>query len=592
MRLDNSEWEKDRIMIRKWTLSAVAFALAVGVSGCELGVTNLNDADRARALASPDDVESLIGSTYATMYDILMDYHNFGASSSVMANHGSSAWGNFGMNDAGREPREPLKNASSYAYSYIFEEPWQNGYNALGAANDGLRALEAGLEIGPGGERNARAEAFAKFAQGIAGCYLAMVFDRAFAIDETTVIEDVVFADAVPYDQMMTFALGKLSEAESLAGSTGLALEDPWINGNPLAPADFVALIRTYKARCASNVARSPSEASLVNWGQVAADAAGGIQALIIEGLENDPWYAGLKIYHGSEEATWTRMHIDFAGMGNTDGSYQAWLQIPVTQRTAPSIGCNGACMPIPDDRWPGGGAAPADGDVSSAIHARMGTPYHGYVDNVNGRAERGTYRQSGYHNMFWDQLVDDDQGPAPETWEAEHDLLRAEAALEMNDVATFTSMINKTRVGNGGLPALVDFGTVPGGADCVPRKRFDVSGTCGDGRDALVWEYFNEMHSVSAGLSYFYARRHGVLPTGTAVQYPMPAAEVEAIFPPLGDGNIYTFGGGGAGSAPNIVPGDLNNALERAAWALDFLDRVRQRKALERPNRDPSRVH
>lgn len=573
-------------------LSAVAFALAVGVSGCELGVTNPNDADRARALASPDDVESLIASTYATMWHMLQQDVNFGPSSSVMASHGSSAWGNFGMNDAGREPREPLKNQSSYAYAYIFEDPWQDSYNALGAANDGLRALEAGLEIGPGGERNARATAFAKFAQGLAGCYLAMIFDRAFVIDETTLVEEVQFSDAVPYDQMMTFALGKFNEAEPLAAGSGMALEEPWINGNPLTQADFAAMIRSYRARCAANVARSPSETSLTNWGQVASDAASGLQDLVIDGSENEPWTSWLKEFHGSEEATWTRAHIDFVGMGNTDGGYQRWLAIPVVQRTAPDIGCNGGCMPIPDNRWPGGGAAPADGDESTAIHPKQLTPYYAYVDNVNGRAERGTYRQSGYHVMFWDVNVANDGGPTPELWESEHDLLQAEAALEMNDVANFTKFINKTREVFGGLPPVVDFGTVPGGADCVPRKRFDVSGTCGDGRDALIWEHFNEIFSLSAGLEYFFARRQGVLPTATAIHYPMPASEVEAIFPPLGDGNIYTFGGGGAGSAPNIVPGNLNSALERAAWMLDLLERVSQRRAMGRHDDSPSRLH
>jgi hypothetical protein len=248
--------------------------------------------------------------------------------------------------------------------------------------------------------------------------------------------------------------------------------------------------------------------------------------------------------------------------------------------------------MVIPDNRYPGGGAAPADGDVSSAIHPVMGTPFYGYVDNVNGRAERGTYRQSGYHMMMWDEIVANEGGQTPELWEVEHDLLRAEAALEMSDVANFTTFINKTRVGHGGLPPVVDFGTVPGGADCVPRKRFDASGTCGDGDDALIWEHFTEIFSLSGGLTYFFARRHGVLPSGTGVHYPMPASEVEAIFPPLGDGNIYTFGGGGPGSAPNIVPGSLNNALERASWMLDFLERVRQRADSERTDDDPSQVH
>ena len=44
-------------MINKLTLRAFALALMVGFSGCDLDVTNTNEPDRDRALATADDLE-------------------------------------------------------------------------------------------------------------------------------------------------------------------------------------------------------------------------------------------------------------------------------------------------------------------------------------------------------------------------------------------------------------------------------------------------------------------------------------------------------------------------------------------------------
>jgi hypothetical protein len=582
-------------MNRKLTLPAVAFALAVGLSGCELGVTNPNAADKARALASPGDVETLISSSYSGSYWQTAQYtFNWGMSAEIMSNHGSSAWGNYGMNDAGREPREPLNNQSSYSYAYIFEEPWGDSYRALSAASDGIAALNSGLEIGDGGERNPRALAFATFVQGIAACQLSNVFDRAWTLDENTDLGAIEFSDAVGYQEMNAFAMGKLQAAEGLAASMGIPLESGWLNNNPLQPSEFAALVRSYRARCAANNPRYPSEVGDVNWAGVGSDASTGLAGgLTILGEETGPWSSAIKRRY-SEEATWNRLHIDFVGMGDTGGSYQSWLAIPVTSRTAPDAGCDGGCMAIPDARMPQGGALgtpPADADDSPAIHPIMNVPYTGYSDDVIGRAERGTYRQSGYHSHMWDDLTANDFGPIPEVWDVEMDLLAAEAAINNNQPGVAEALIDKTRVTYGGLESVAGIGLTGTVPDCVPRKRFDPSGACGDINTALQWEHFNEIAQLSAGLTYFFARRQGILPSGTAVHYPLPALELETL-----QQDIYTFGGlgneGSSGAVPTITPGNLNSALTRIAWVLETLERQGQLEQIKESNNDPKQVH
>ncbi len=562
-------------MNKKLTLPAIAFALAFGFVGCDLAVTNPNNADRSRALASPGDVETLISSSYVSGYWYQAEYYRgLGPALEVMSNHGSASWGNFGMNDAGREPREPLMNQSSYAYSYIFERPWTYNYLGISGATDGIKALDGGIEIGAGGQDNARARTFATFMQGLAHCSLALQYDKAFLVDETTDLESDL--GSVPYDEVMSFALQKLDAAVTMAQGSSFTLPDTWFNGRALTSAEFAALIRGYRARCRANVARDPSERAGVDWNAVKTDAAGGLGDFILEMEETGPWWSDIKYQGcGSEEGTWCRMHLDFAGQGDVSGNYQAWLAIPLTQRLPKDL-------TIPDQRWP---QTNVDGEIGPTKTSIFTQGYFEYVSTDPFPASRGTYRWSHYGSNHYEDYVETAgaHGPVPEMLQSEMDLLQGEAALELGDIPTAVAMVNKTRVAHGGLPAVVDGGTVPGGANCVPRKRFDPAGTCGDLRDALQWEHYNELFQLSSGLTFFFTRRQGELPAGTALHSPIPAAELEVL-----QQDIYTFGGqpgspGSAGQPSLSVAGagnDLDRVLQRVTRTLEVYDELQREGA------------
>jgi len=98
----------------------------------------------------------------------------------VAADEGTSSWGNCGMQDISCEPRTPFPNTTAYGYRGVVQTPWYAMYDIISAVNDGLRAINEGIEIGDGGEHNPRAIAFARFTQGLAHGYLALQFDRAF----------------------------------------------------------------------------------------------------------------------------------------------------------------------------------------------------------------------------------------------------------------------------------------------------------------------------------------------------------------------------------------------------------------------------
>lgn len=545
--------------------TVAAFALAVGSAACDLDVTNPNEPDRERALAAPDDVEGLIGSTYAQYW---MPLHwpinpadqpgepsigGLGMAMEVAADHNTASWGNWAMRDSGEEPRKAFPNITAYTYAYTVEGHWTHPYNAITAASDGLRAIDAGLEIGPGGERNPRAIAFAKFAQGLGYGVLAMSFDRAFLIDEATDPENI--PDPVPYDQVIEFGLQKLQEALDVTNANAFTTELSWINGRELTSAEFARLIRSYMARFRANVARNPGERDGVNWAQVIADADAGItEDFFIQGesgYTGTPWVSVIKTFGGSQPG-WNRVDLAFIGQADVSGAYQNWVASPSTDRVPFNV-------ITPDLRLPQSPGTEGDRGL-----------YQTWVGSTLLPPDRGTYHLSNYLDHRWETYVNScDEcwtGPIMEMLVTEMRLLKAEGLIRSGgDLQQAADLINVTRVANGGLPAVTPAGT--SGANCVPRKRFVPTNECGDLLDAMQWEHYIEILQVSGGLTYFFTRGQGELQVGTPIHYPIPARDLEVL-----ERQIYTFGGDAGGAAPpvapSIIPGDLESAMARVRYA------------------------
>ena len=110
---------------------------------------------------------------------------------STAADAHSSSWGNWGMRDAGWEPRKAYNNDPSYSYNNLAETPWAESYQALAAVRDGLLTIEDGVRIqeGDGPDNTERLQVFAKFIQAMSLANLAVVFDQAFIVDET--VDDI-----------------------------------------------------------------------------------------------------------------------------------------------------------------------------------------------------------------------------------------------------------------------------------------------------------------------------------------------------------------------------------------------------------------
>jgi hypothetical protein len=573
-------------MKNKLVPTAFALAMLVGFTGCDLQVANPNEPDRARALAGPDDVETLIASSFQKVWEVGHYWNNANFAFGHMASRHTATWGNMGMNDLGREPRETLPNSPSYRWSYVFEANWGDTYGGISAASDGIRAIDSGLEIGPGGERNTRARAFAQTSQAILSCLLALWYDQAFIVDETVDLSGEL--ETVDYNATFSYAMGKLDEAESAARSASFDLEDTWINGNSWSNNELADYLVSWKARCAANLPRTDAEAGGSNWSQIIANAQNGIRDVVVLGEDSSSdtaWFDGLKSLM-QENETWHRMHMDWVGMADQSGEYQDWLSTPTEQRTARLLTFGD------DNRFPPENLEGTTSDVVSPSVASYG-PRSRFNATIIFRPERGTYRQSHYGDMRYDAYTQSCSfcffGDMEHMTSQEMDAYVAEGHYRMGNFAGAADIVNRTRT-EAGLPAAPANPTdaVPsnGAGECTPRKRYDVRGRCGNLRDAMWFEHFETVFNVFGGLEHWHGRRNDLLPAGTALQLPMPAADLEVL-----QRDIYTFGGvGGVSSAPNpippsVVPGNLNSALERAAYSLARLkaDRVARTSLVRR---------
>jgi hypothetical protein len=163
--------------------SALGAAALVLSAACtqDLSVSNPNNPDIGRVLASPADVQSLAVSSINAWYQA-STYYDPWAALDVTGDILTANFGNFGMRFQNVEPRAPYNNIASNGDAEMALQPWNRQYRALGQANDVLKAVAAGIQL-PGGTDQYKA--LAQFSQAGSLMQLALLYDKAFVVDET-----------------------------------------------------------------------------------------------------------------------------------------------------------------------------------------------------------------------------------------------------------------------------------------------------------------------------------------------------------------------------------------------------------------------
>jgi hypothetical protein len=538
----------------------VAEATLLHAAGCSdpLQVTNPNNPDRGRVLRRPTDVEALAGTLYQQVHAGTMGMNSANNTIGIYtqlltaAFENTSGLANFGMGPRSGLPRGAISNVRGNPYSVEQNFDFSQLQRTARTSADILARLKDTTFTVGSRAGNLRLKAFTFFGYGVALGTAALAYDSLSIprpTDGATEVPELEGARVVE-----TYALQQLDSAIALAmndtasASGGFPLPASWLPGNTFNAADFVRLVRSYKARLRAQVARTPQERAAVDWPAVIADAQAGIQSDFKINMDPStgwdvPW---LQTTLHFRDVNWHQMNYYIIGMADVSGAYDGWLATDRDTRS-PFL------IVTPDLRFPQG-ATRAIQNANPGKYLRNRPA--GQDPSGNG------WPNSQYDHYRFRAFADATRkGAFPVMTKAEIDMLAAEGLLRTGKFAEAATLIDRTRTVNGlapvsglGLTVTIDpagksTGTpVPGGAACVPRVPVApayTSTACGNLYEAMKWEKRMESAYAGYGIWFFDGRGWGDLPEGTALEWPVPFQEMDARTHPF-----YDIGGVGGRSA------------------------------------------
>lgn len=558
-------------------IRCTVLAGAVALGGCELVVSNPNSPGVEQVKATPADLQNFLGTQYRRWHSGIWTGGNVSYMALVQSFEDFSTLANNCLGQRVGIPRasnnNSIGNTCGGEQAAIYFRVGEVGRGMAGV----LRRLdEPDFTFGTPAQ-DARNRAFAEFLLGLSQGYAALVYDSASIILADDPLGADGTADDKPlagYADVMAAAIAALDRSVAAAtsgatGSNGFPLPSDWMyTPNSMTSAEFVKVVRSYRARFRANVARSPAERAAVNWDAVIADAENGITAdhQNITSTTTGPFNPYVNTMYAF--STWHQMTPFIVGMADNSGAYAAWIAEPLSTRgsSAPFI------MTTTDQRWPQGttraaqqadfnfkqSSFPAGNGCNNA--ATICKRYWANRPSGDDAAASPIWGRSNYnHVRFWSWRTSGNAGQAqngPTTFfvKAELDLLAAEGKYRKGDFAGAAALINISRtrqptfpttaspttpvVVGAALPAITAFDAtspVPGGANCVPRVPSNAGhnggGTvaCGNMWEALKWEKRNETAYVAIMAWWLDSRGWGDLPQGTGLDWPAPYQDLQA---------------------------------------------------------------
>ena len=536
-----------------------ALAGVIVLGACDLEVVNPNQPETVRVLATPADVESLLGTQYLRWH--IGVYGNSISTvrgmADVMSFENFSSLANNGMGNVIGIPRGSLDNSIGNGFAAEHRRLYYIPSEAARTASLIIARINDGLSVGSPA-RDSRAKAFGHFVRGIGLGYIALMYDSLAVITPEMTAEDP--GELTDYQTAMAAALQALDDAitEANAGAAAFPLPAAWLpSSTSMTSTEFVKLIRSYRARLRANVARTPAERAAVDWDAVIADAQNGITANhdhIMSTVTGpfDSWRRQRNVF-----STWHQMSPFVIGMGDVSGGYADWLATPLNER-------NSFTIVTPDLRFP-------QGATRAAQTADFGLPCSGdtcprYFRNrapANDALNGAAWGWSPYDNVRfhpWHQsgtggTATGGNGPLVFFTLAELDMLQAEGHIRKGAFAAAAPLINKTRVPNG-LPAITAMdgaSLVPGGANCVPKKPTGATLACGNMLEAMKWEKRIETHFTHFSGWFLDHRGWGDLAEGTGYHWAPPFEDLQARGRTAE--TIYSTGGLGLGNSGTAGP-------------------------------------
>jgi sulfane dehydrogenase subunit SoxC len=352
-----------------------------------------------------------------------------------------------------QEPRPAWNNNSSFTNANVSSTTWLNFYGVISLANDGLQALDRGVSIGVNGADNSRARAFAKFMQGVAHGYLALMWDKAVIIDEHSDVDTLATPTYSPYPEVMAAAIGMLKQSIAISDTATFTLPNAgWIPGLTYTNKDLSRLAHTFIARFETYVARTATERAAVNWQDVIAQADAGITADFAPigsptGLSDS--YKQVAARVRTVAGDYMRGGYWLVGPADSTEGWKNWVATPVANRVAFQ-------MRSQDRRI-----------IGSAGPTAPGT-YFAY-DATSRSSTRRAARISKRSTISAYGAGDVQQRTARRHRPAEMDMLKAEALVRLNRATE--AIRSSTRRASPTASCMIDINGPPDVAGCVPRK-------------------------------------------------------------------------------------------------------------------------
>ena len=535
--------------LTRWSRLTAAVTI-LGIAGCKsLEVTNPNAPDAVLGLSDPGAVEGLVTGAMSNWVQTRQSY-DASLVLSAMADSYTASWNNFNLRyytSYGVEcpNRCGWDNASISPFRFEIETYWYGYYGLLSSVNDALRAIRIkGLDL-HGAANTAMHEAVGVMLQGVVYANIALNYDKGFAPDEN---DDVSTFEGAAGLQLFTRQEMRAKAITKFDAAIGLMQAKPFsstpstwlgaVNGPTYSSAQLIKLINTMKAELVAFFARNATENAATDWGQVKTFASAGMSTgtpfdfqffqdnvNMIDGVKN--W---------SNDMTTMRVDTRLAHI-ITNGPNPALIHHDPWVDEDP--------QPNAFDKRVGDGSWGPDDDIlgvgTVAATANAGSDFAWAAINVmnpaRGLIHFGNLAQIRYSYAAYPGygLPDEDgTGLMPVYTATMNDLLWAEGLARTGSLAQAATLINKTRVGRGGLSTL----------------------TGAEGSPAIISAalYEQEIELLGIGASPFYVRRR-VTPEGwtltqscpgviclwpqTPREMPIPGKELGVL-----QQEFYTFGG------------------------------------------------
>lgn len=594
---------KKNTLLRFAALAATAFGLAA----CDLAIENPTSGDTRRVLGSPEDAEALLSTYYkrwsSGVYGSTGDLEGMANVMSLMnysslANNCQNNHLPFAGASNTNTPGNVCGGEQVRLYQFMNE--------VARVASSVLTQMDSGLVIGETNPaatdaRNLRARAWGEFLRGLSLGYVALMHDSSSIVSPNMLqtepacnrdVSGTCTGQLQHYSVVADSAYAAFTRAIAFAetapnpGGDGFPIPDSWLpSPTNWDVANFVRLIRSYRARIRANMARTSADA--VDWAAVVADVENGNtdDHYIVTSTTTGPSNGWRQQYNSYD--TWHQMPPFIIGMADVSGSYEAWIATPLTARGA---GNTGFFMVTPDLRFPQGAtrtAQQSDFTLTSCQASSGGQGCKRYFYNRPAGDDVFSGQGWGWSNYgfarfrSWAQRGDGGSARNGKTLfmtKSELDLIRAEGLYKLggND-AQVATLINNSRTRGmgpitgfacptggcargGGLPAVLAVrtsaatGTMPACVPKVPTGTTSPVVRCGDLWDALKYEKWIETAYTHYAPWYLDMRRWDDLPKDTPLFWPVPFQDLQARGRPVS----ALYGTGlGTGNAPNsTAPG------------------------------------